>query len=468
MFQRKVLPCKLPSWHDIYTGITKALILGLSWLSLTYWSDICEEVISNSVLLASISPVRHLLCGPLHYMKYAIMAQGSLLWLQLDQACFLILLYMMPVMLTGLNDLSQELFKDFLKDFGFISTAKQVFEHINTQVFRALTQAVEEWPLLQKKPKLSHNPVNGVLFVEMPRAAHKFSISNFSWAVLCMLDQLPINGTLLCTGLQANISMRSPLTGFSATPNLALVTSSVTRGPSIFLAVVECAFSQDCDDLMKKEGTQTWSFFSQLDVSFSEEKFLALPQSIEACAAKLNEPTSTSGSCSVNKPDSSLPLDPSISTKQSDAETDINSEAKLEPQPVEIKPIMVTGHMWCNIRDVQYHVWTKEDGAQRIDLDNSKRDVFSSSYIPTLKWERQNWAIRKGLSVVKKGISKLLSISTSKSAVHRLQAANLGVDFDQRVIQARVVASSRVTAWFALPRLVFQHILWNQACLFGC
>ncbi|KAI6024540.1 hypothetical protein EDC04DRAFT_2606341 [Pisolithus marmoratus] len=267
--------------------------------------------------------------------------------------------------------------------------------------------------------------------------------------------------------------MGSPLTGFSVTPDLALVMSPVTRGPSVFLAVVECAFSQDRNDLMKKvqcevegwaqiafvvvilisenhpyhspkEGTQTWSFFSQLNVSFSEENFLALPQSIEACAVKLNKPTSTSGSHSINKPDSSSPLDPSISTEQSEAETNINSEAELEPQPIEIKPIMVTGHMWCNIRDVQYHVWTKEDRAQRIDLDN--RCFFKFIY-PPIEMGEVEWAIRKGLSAVKKGISKLLSISASKSTVHRLQAADLRVDFDWRVIQARVMASSQVTTW---------------------
>ncbi|KAI6008461.1 hypothetical protein EDC04DRAFT_2611003 [Pisolithus marmoratus] len=218
--------------------------------------------------------------------------------------------------------------------------------------------------------------------------------------------------------------------------------SPVMRGPSIFLAIVECTFSQDHDDLMKKEGTQTWSFFSQLGVSFSKENSLALPQSIEAFAAKLKKPTSTSGSCSINKPDSSSPLDPSISAEQSKAETNINSEAKLKPQPIEIKPIMVTGHTWCDIRDIQYHVWSKEDGAQRIDLDDSKRFIY-----PCTEMGEVEWVTRKGLSAVKKGISELLSISASKSAVCRLQAANLRVNFDWWVIQAGVMASSQVTTW---------------------
>ncbi|KAI6011624.1 hypothetical protein EDC04DRAFT_2609799 [Pisolithus marmoratus] len=277
---------------------------------------------------------------------------------------------------------------------------------------------------------------------------------------------------LLCTGLQANISMRSPLTGFSVTPDLALVTNLLTEVSDTLFAIVECTFSQDCDDLMKKvwcevegwpqivlvivilisenrpycspkEGTKTWSFFSKLDISFLKEGFLALPQSIEACTAMLNKHTSTSGSCSIDKPNSPMQLDPSTSTEQSElteAETDTDTEAEPKPQPVEFKPITVTGHMWCDIRDVQYHVWTKEDGAKRINLDDSKRFIY-----PHIEMEEAEWAIRKGLNAVKQGISKLLSISTSKSAVHRLQAADLRAHFDWRVIQARVMASSWVT-----------------------
>ncbi|KAI6046648.1 hypothetical protein EDC04DRAFT_2597783 [Pisolithus marmoratus] len=132
-------------------------------------------------------------------------------------------------------------------------------------------------------------------------------------------------------------------------------------------------------------------------------------------------------------------------SKFTEAETDTDTEAEPKPQPIEIKPIMVTGHTWCDIRDVQYHVWTKEDGAKRIDLDDSKRVVDFIVY-PHIKMEEAEQVIRKGLNAVKKGISKLLSTSTSKSAVCRLQAADLRVHFDWRVIQVRVMASSWATA----------------------
>ncbi|KAI5991330.1 hypothetical protein EDC04DRAFT_2613926 [Pisolithus marmoratus] len=66
---------------------------------------------------------------------------------------------------------------------------------------------------------------------------------------------------------------------------------------------------------------------------------------------------------------------------------------------------------------------------------------------PCIKMGEAEQVISKGLSAVKKGISELLNISTSKSAACRLQAADLGVHFDWRVIQARIVASSPVTAW---------------------
>ncbi|KAI6008448.1 hypothetical protein EDC04DRAFT_2907160 [Pisolithus marmoratus] len=252
--------------------------------------------------------------------------------------------------------------------------------------------------------------------------------------------------------------MQSPLTGFSATPNLALVVNLLMGVSDALFAIVECTFSQDHDDLMKKvccevegwlqiilvivililencpyhspkEGTETWSFFSKLDISSLKEGFLTLPQSIEACMSKLTE-----------------------------AETDTDTEAEPEPQPIELKPIMVTGHTWCDIRDIQYHVWTKEGGAERINLDDSKRVVGISDFFtllydllmgsffkfiyPHIEMEEAEWAIRKGLNAMKKGISKLLSISTSKSAVHRLWAADLRAHFNWRVIQAEVMASS--------------------------
>ncbi|KIK18853.1 hypothetical protein PISMIDRAFT_14046 [Pisolithus microcarpus 441] len=301
----------------------------------------------------------------------------------------------------------------------------------------------------------------------MPTAAHEFCLTDFGRAVQSALDRLPINRSLLRITLESNLSLRSSRTGFSATPDRSLFASPVEAGPGILLAVVECAFSQSREDVMKKvraevegwptiiliilifvsedrdyhspkEGTPTWSFFSQHDACFSEDNFFALPRSIEACTTIFDESTS-SDSSSTDRPEVKSPtqLDPSSSIEQ-----DSDSEADFEPEPMVIEPIVVADHTWCTIKEVEFDVWIREDGAERIDLDDSKRHIY-----PRIEMEEAERVIGKGLSAVKKEICKLANVFKSKSALRRLQAAELRVKFNWRVMQSGLKISSRSTAW---------------------
>ncbi|KIK13755.1 hypothetical protein PISMIDRAFT_17770 [Pisolithus microcarpus 441] len=322
----------------------------------------------------------------------------------------------------------------------------------------------------------------------MLTAAHEFCLTDFGRAVQSTLDCLPINRSLLRITLESNLSLRSSCTGFSATPDHSLFASPVEAGPGVLLAVVECAFSQSREDVMKKvraevegwptivlvilifisedrdyhspkEGTPTWSFFSQCDACFLEDNFFALPRSIEACTMIFNESTS-SDSSSTNRPEVESPtrLDPSSSIKQ-----DLDSKADFEPEPVVIEPIVVADHTWCAIKEVEFDVWIREDGAERIDLDNSKRvigvsdafdcfmtcrrSIFLKHIYLRIKMEEAERVIGKGLSAAKKEICKLANVFKSKSALCRLQAAELGVEFNWRVMQSGLKISSCSTAW---------------------
>ncbi|KIK21168.1 hypothetical protein PISMIDRAFT_12434 [Pisolithus microcarpus 441] len=171
----------------------------------------------------------------------------------------------------------------------------------------------------------------------MPTPAHEFCLTDFGRAVQSALDRLPISRSHVHIMLEPNLTLRSPCTGFSATPDRSLFASPVEVGRGVLLAVVECAFSQSHEALMKKvraevegwpsillvililvteerdyhcpmEGTRTWSFFSQRDACFLEDTFLALPPSIEACAVKFDETTSTSDSNSTDRPEAESPM----------------------------------------------------------------------------------------------------------------------------------------------------------------
>ncbi|KIK26108.1 hypothetical protein PISMIDRAFT_9061 [Pisolithus microcarpus 441] len=330
----------------------------------------------------------------------------------------------------------------------------------------------------------------------MPMAAHEFCLTDFGRAVQSTLDHLPINQSLLCITLESNLSLRLSRTGFSATPDHSLFTSPVKAGPGILLAVVECTFSQSREDVMKKvraevegwptivlvilifvsedrdyhspkEGTPTWSFFSQHDACFSEDNFFALPQSIKACATIFDESTS-SDSSSTDRPEVESPtrLDPSSSIEQ-----DSDSEADFEPEPVVIEPIVVADHTWCAIKEVEFNVWIREDGAERIDLDDSKRvigvsdafdcfmtcrrSIFLKHIYLCIEMEEAERVIGKGLSAAKKEICKLANVFKSKSALRRLQAAELGVKFNWRVMQSGLKILSRSTAWLCYENWYF-------------
>ncbi|KIK13799.1 hypothetical protein PISMIDRAFT_17734 [Pisolithus microcarpus 441] len=218
------------------------------------------------------------------------------------------------------------------------------------------------------------------------------------------------------------------------------VRAEVEGWPTIVLVILIFVL-EDCDYHSPKEGTPTWSFFSQRDTCFLEDNFFTLPRSIEACTMIFNKSTS-SDSSSTDRPEVKSPmrLDPSSSIEQ-----DSDSEANFKPEPVVIKPIVVADHTWCAIKEVEFNVWIREDRAERIDLDDSKR-VISHIYL-RIEMEEAEQVIGKGLSAMKKEICKLANVFKSKSALHRLQVAELRVEFNWRVMQSGLKISSHSTAW---------------------
>ena len=170
-------------------------------------------------------------------------------------------------------------------------------------------------------------------------------------------------------------------------PDLGLHVSPVQKGSGFLLAVVECAFSQSHKDLLEKmksevdgwpkivlvililvsehcnyhspsEGMLTWEFFSQhniVDVCLTIDGFLTLPQSAERGVLNINKSNSSelSESSTMEQPNSPDP-----------AEAGTNSKSEYVAEPVVLDPMIVAGHIWCNIKKVEYHVWVKGWGQE--------------------------------------------------------------------------------------------------------
>ena len=88
----------------------------------------------------------------------------------------------------------------------------------------------------------------------MTTPPHEFTITDFNRATQPALDLLLISCHYFCIILELNLLLYRMLTSFAATPDLALVSTS-TGNESLtrnVFTVVECAFSQDHDNLMKK------------------------------------------------------------------------------------------------------------------------------------------------------------------------------------------------------------------------
>jgi len=220
----------------------------------------------------------------------------------------------------------------------------------------------------------------------MTTEAHQFAITDFSRAVQPVLDSLPINRQRLRIALEPNLSLRSTLTSFLATPDLALISASTgARSLSMdVLAVVECAFSQDHDSLMMKirnevkgwpgivlvvaifvseardyksppADSPTWNYFAQHDSVLSPNHFLSLPPAIDESAASAPVEHNPSGT-------------PDCYSTDSDGS---NSDSDGELEPLVLDPITIAGHTWCEIHDVQYRVWVQEDNILDLDGDST-------------------------------------------------------------------------------------------------
>ncbi|KAF8128996.1 hypothetical protein EV363DRAFT_1169749 [Boletus edulis] len=306
----------------------------------------------------------------------------------------------------------------------------------------------------------------------MPTAAHKFSITDFSRVVQPALDRLPINRQRLRVTLEPNLTLRSSLTGFSATPDLALVATPdlalATRpaegesSSSNLLAVVECAFSQDRNQLMEKVrsevegwpgivlavviivseacschsplmGSPSWDFFAQHKSCLSPDTFLSLPHSIDECVA--DTPVKVPSDCLDDSSVSSNVCFDAVSD-DSDSDTDGGSE------PLVLDPIILAGHKWCDIGDVQYYVWVKKDGILDLDGDHAVGVLY-----PKIAMVDAEVMIKKGLSAVQSEITQLVARTHKpRSILRKLQGVHLSADFNWSEIQAALKFAARLTA----------------------
>jgi hypothetical protein len=215
----------------------------------------------------------------------------------------------------------------------------------------------------------------------MPSPAHEFAITDFSKTVQPVLNSLPINNRRLRICLEHGLSIRSSVTHFMATPDLALVATSTGHSSwrKVF-AVVECAFSQDRDKLMKKiqDEVEGWPEIAFVLAIFVTEvpdykspledsptwKYFAQHTSILPCNLFMALPPTLDGPSNADDLDRRAAVAAVSSSSDTDSDSDDSDDGELE-----LRPIIKAGHKWCDVREVQYRVWVKQNGILDVQGD---------------------------------------------------------------------------------------------------
>lgn len=162
---------------------------------------------------------------------------------------------------------------------------------------------------------------------------------------------------LLHTRLEGNFTFKSLETGFSATPDLTLISTPRDGNENAqVLAIVECAFSQDRDSLrekIKKEILARPEIVLAIMICVTESQSYARPsEGSEAWKFFFKDPE---GRCRDAK--SFFHVRPS-----DESSSDVDERYTL-------RPIVIAGHTWCDIASIEYFLWVKDRADKPIDVD---------------------------------------------------------------------------------------------------
>jgi hypothetical protein len=197
------------------------------------------------------------------------------------------------------------------------------------------------------------------LIIEWPSAVHEAPLEDLNIALTSTFPGLPYPRKVVRLTVALNFPIKT--TKLTATPDVVIAMTS-TRGPKKLRLpfIAECAFSQTHDSVftkVKHEIAAHPEVVMVLIVVINEEPLYGAPRDHSVAWERFK--------CDVLP----LELDAFIAT------CDEISEDVLKG------PIVAAGHTWCNISNVDYYVWLREE-ADPINIadEDGEYSVHGVSY----------------------------------------------------------------------------------------
>lgn len=213
--------------------------------------------------------------------------------------------------------------------------------------------------------RLSYLADQGLLIIQWPSAMHEAPIAELN-GIMSQFQELNWPSELVRIYVSTNTDLES--SSISAVPDLSLICTSVEGGAKKRRVplIVECAFSQPNEKAFEK----------------IKELIIARPEVLMAIVIIINE----------NKYESPKEGSPAWERFQHDPAplrldefTEIVTpiaEQKDVPEGF-MNPVVAEEHTWCSIRNVEYHVWLKQEGEGEGDSDDKSVESSIINVDPT-------------------------------------------------------------------------------------
>ncbi|KAI6137811.1 hypothetical protein BKA82DRAFT_4265626 [Pisolithus tinctorius] len=225
--------------------------------------------------------------------------------------------------------------------------------------------------------RLSYFPDSARLMVSSPSAVHEAVLSAMLGNLHTILDTIPVPKTTIdCLTMSANTIRTPSLRGI---PDLTLMicTKGGLVGRPVW--VMECAFSQSDNDVMRKLRAYAQDLPDVLVIGK-----LLIKQAER-----------------YRSPGSNASIAPRLRSSPLMTQLEWTSHHGAD----EFSHIVVDGHTWFSLSSVEIHVWIRQEDGSKINVDRLDDDGYAvGTLYPTVDLDGINNAFRRGLERIKEAI----------------------------------------------------------------
>ncbi|KAG1906286.1 uncharacterized protein F5891DRAFT_1004896 [Suillus fuscotomentosus] len=276
------------------------------------------------------------------------------------------------------------------------------FFDVSRKVYPTVSHIIDlNWIWLPARPRWSYFEDDRILLIEMRSRMHEAPIQHFESIFGHFLGGFVRRPVLTIT------TMNSRLTSTDTVPDIAMQiviqnTRYWIRKP---LVIVECAFAQDTDSVLRKikhEIAGQPEVLMVILVVIDEHQPYRSPERMSEAWQMLSQETSCRS-------------DSSFASLEGDASRSYNHR------------VVIAGHTWCHLGSVRFHVWVR--GNEPINIDDDDDELHAcGTLLPNRDMDAVDTMIENGMVMMRDSIAIVC------------QEAALGSDIT--IIQDTVVAFS--------------------------